>query len=57
MYYEYTCDICKCIMCHDNKIFESLNKSFGSLKSLRYTADTLFISHLIPNVVHGTYNF
>ena len=26
MYYAYTYDICKCIMCHDNKIFESLKK-------------------------------
>ena len=24
MYYAYTYDICKCIMCHANKIFESL---------------------------------
>ena len=25
MYYAYNYDICKCIMCHDNNIFESLN--------------------------------
>ena len=26
MYYAYTYDICECIMCHDNKIFESLKQ-------------------------------
>ena len=25
MCYEYTCDICNCSMCDENKIFESLN--------------------------------